>query len=44
VNTRPCREAHLLVTDQFGNPVESVTVTFNVASGGWWSDRRHEEN
>lgn len=24
----------LLVTDQFGNPVESVTVTFNVASGG----------
>ena len=22
------------VTDQFGNPVESVTVTFNVASGG----------
>ena len=24
----------VLVTDQFGNPVESVTVTFNVASGG----------
>jgi adhesin/invasin len=24
----------LRVTDQFGNPVESVTVTFNVAAGG----------
>lgn len=34
VNTAVPVAPTLKVTDQFGNPVESVTVTFNVASGG----------
>jgi adhesin/invasin len=34
VNTAVSVAPTLRVTDQFGNPVESVTVTFNVASGG----------
>ena len=34
VNTAVPVAPTLRVTDQFGNPVESVTVTFNVASGG----------
>ena len=34
VNTAVPVRPTLLVTDQFGNPVESVTVTFAVASGG----------
>src|SRR5882672_1827114 len=34
VNTAVPVRPTLKVTDQFGNPVESVTVTFSVASGG----------
>ena len=34
VNTAVPAAPTVRVTDQFGNPVESVTVTFNVASGG----------
>jgi adhesin/invasin len=34
VNTAVPLQPTLRVTDQFGNPVESVTVTFNVALGG----------
>lgn len=34
VNTAVPVQPTLKVSDQFGNPVESVTVTFNVASGG----------